>query len=106
MSQICLTAKSESDRAHNDCLQRIGLADGPRSTKQRDEYEENVFWPNIKKIVNNAYLELHSNGHLDVDNPTNALLEHLYKNIPIKQPSGVAVEKMTEIVSKITHGFD
>lgn len=84
LREISTKISNKNDRAHKTCLQKIGLGIGPSSAKQRDEYVEKVFWPKIEKIAEDAYLELHSKGELDVDNPAIPLLNFLFAEFPIK----------------------
>lgn len=84
LQKISTTVYNANDRAHKECLQKIGLGVGPCSAKERGEYVDKVFWPSIKKIAEDAYLELHSRGDLKVENPAVVVLNFLFANLPIK----------------------
>lgn len=73
-----------NSRAHQHCLEAIGLLVGPACAKQRDVYAEKVFWPNITKLVEATYSELKEDGQLEVETPIVIVLNSFLKKLPTK----------------------
>lgn len=104
LKDITSTVKSENDRAHPDCLKKIHLDKAPGSAAAKAKFK-NIYWNNIRRIINALFVDLRSKGELHPDKPGESLMQHLLRDNPIENPSLYAREIMETYVDEIEQGI-